>query len=138
MLFFSTFCFGQKIEKDLVKETVEKLFTGMKNADTAMIRTVFTDAPILQTLAKNNDVKSENLQGFLSAFSKLSKNDADEKITFEAIHIDGNLASVFTPYEFYFKGNFSHCGANSFQLVKQNGVWKIQYLIDTRRKDCKK
>lgn len=138
MLFFSTFCFGQKTEKDMVKETVEKLFTGMKNADTAMIRTVFTDAPILQTLAKNNDVKSENLQGFLSAFSKLSKNDADEKITFEAIHIDGNLASVFTPYEFYFKGNFSHCGANSFQLVKQNGVWKIQYLIDTRRKDCKK
>ena len=71
----------------------------------------------------------------MSSFSKLSKNDADEKIKFEAIHIDGNLASVFTPYEFYYKGKFSHCGANSFQFVKQNNVWKIQYIIDTRRKE---
>lgn len=137
-LFCTTICFGQKTEKDLIKETVETLFTGMKNADTTMIKTAFTEAPILQTLTKNNTVKSEKLNDFLSSFSKLSKNDADEKIIFEGIHIDGNLASVFTPYEFYFKGNFSHCGANSFQMVKQNNAWKIQYLIDTRRKNCKK
>jgi len=62
-----------------------------------------------------------------------------KKITFSNILIDGNLASVWTPYEFYFKGQFSHCGVNSFQLVKSNNEWKIQYIIDTRRKDnCKK
>ncbi|MFP3594978.1 hypothetical protein SB689_23835, partial [Chryseobacterium sp. SIMBA_038] len=64
--------------------------------------------------------------------------DLEERIIIEAIHTDGNLASVFTPYSFYLKGKFSHCGANSFQLVKQNEEWKIQYIIDTRRKDnCK-
>lgn len=138
LLFLGSFCFAQKSENDAIKENVEKLFIGMKNADIIMIKSVFADGAILQTITKNDLVKTEKLQNFLSSFSKLSKNDADEKITFEAIHTDGNLASVFTPYEFYYKGKFSHCGANSFQLVKQNNVWKIQYLIDTRRTNCNK
>lgn len=138
LLFLSSFCFAQKTENDAIKESVENLFAGMKNADTVMIKSVFADNAILQTIMKSDAVKTEKLQDFLSSFSKLSKNDADEKIKFEAIHVDGNLASVFTPYEFYYKGKFSHCGANSFQLVKQNNVWKIQYLIDTRRTNCNK
>ena len=138
LLFLSSFCFAQKTEKDVVKESVEKLFTGMKNADTTMIKSVFADNAILQTITKKNTLKTDKVQDFVNSISKLSKNDADEKIKFEAIHIDGSLASVFTPYEFYFKGKFSHCGANSFQLVKQNNVWKIQYLIDTRRTNCNK
>lgn len=138
LLFLSSFCFGQKTENDAIKESIENLFAGMKNTDTVMIKSVFADNAILQTITKSDAVKTEKLQDFLSSFSKLSKNDADEKIKFEAIHVDGNLASVFTPYEFYYKGKFSHCGANSFQLVKQNNVWKIQYLIDTRRTNCNK
>lgn len=138
LLFLSSICFAQKTDNDAIKESVEKLFTGMKNADTVMLKSVFADNAILQTITKKEVVKTEKIQDFLSSFSKLSKNDADEKIRFEAINIDGNLASVFTPYEFYYKGKFSHCGANSFQLVKQNNVWKIQYLIDTRRTNCNK
>lgn len=134
----SSFCFGQKTEEDLVKQTVEKLFAGMKNADSEMIESVFAETVIMQTIAKDGSVKTQNIKDFIISISALPKGDADERITFQGIHIDGTLASVFTPYEFYYKGNFSHCGANSFQLVKQNDVWKIQYLIDTRRKDCKK
>ena len=50
------------------------------------------------------------------------------------IKIDGNLASVWTPYEFYLNGNFRHCGANSFQLFNNNGKWQITYLVDMRRR----
>jgi hypothetical protein len=42
---------------------------------------------------------------------------------------------VWTPYRFIFNGKFSHCGVNSFTLVKLNGEWKINYVIDTRRKE---
>ncbi|WP_238584548.1 hypothetical protein [Chryseobacterium sp. Leaf180] len=68
----------------------------------------------------------------------MGKGKIDEQIEFSSIQIDGDLASVFTPYQFYYEGKLAHCGANSFQLVRKNGIWKIQYLIDTRRKDkCK-
>jgi hypothetical protein len=127
-------CFGQNKE---IEQPVRTLFTAMKNADGGLLRTVFSETAILQTITKDG-VKNQDINDFINSVSKVEKNDLDERIIIEAIHTDGNLASVFTPYAFYFKGKFSHCGANSFQLIKENGAWKIQYLIDTRRKDnCK-
>ena len=61
----------------------------------------------------------------------------EEKILGYSVQVDGNMAHVWTPYEFWFNGDFSHCGVNSFQLFHDNGTWKIIYLIDTRRRqDC--
>ncbi|GAB0156318.1 hypothetical protein CHRYSEOSP005_15820 [Chryseobacterium sp. Alg-005] len=136
ILLFSTFCFGQQTTQNQeVEKPVRNLFLAMKNADPELLKTVFAENAIFQTITKDGTVKTDNVQNFITSISKVSKNDLDERITIEAIHTDGNLASVFTPYQFYYKGKFSHCGANSFQLVKQNNEWKIQYLIDTRRKE---
>jgi hypothetical protein len=136
LLFGSFFCFGQQQNQEIEKP-IRNLFIAMKNADPELLKTTFSDTAILQTITKDG-VKNEEIKDFIASISKYSKGDLDERIVIEAIHTDGNLASVFTPYSFYFKGKFLHCGANSFQLVKQNGEWKIQYLIDTRRKEnCK-
>jgi len=58
----------------------------------------------------------------------------DERITFDLVKIDGELAMVWASYKFYLGEKFSHCGVDAFQLVKINNDWKIQYLIDTRRR----
>jgi Putative lumazine-binding len=128
--------------EDSVKAAVTNMFAAMKNADSAALQNAFSPTAVLQTIGRSKEgqtvVRTENVSAFASSIGKLPKGDADERITFGAVHIDGPMASVWTPYEFYFKGNFSHCGVNSFQLVRVNGEWKIQYIIDTRRKDkCK-
>ncbi|MET3036184.1 nuclear transport factor 2 family protein [Chryseobacterium sp. NRRL B-14859] len=133
LLLINAICFGQQNQD--IEKPVRNLFLGMKNADPELVKSVFTENAVLQTITKNGSVKSDSIQDFITSVSQFSKGDLDERITIEAIHTDGNLASVFTPYSFYLKGKLSHCGANSFQLVKQNNEWKIQYLIDTRRKD---
>lgn len=124
--------------EDSVKITINKLFDGMKNSDAALLKTAFADSAILQTITRNKEggtiIKNETLEAFATTISQLQKGDADERIVYEVIKIDGPLAIAWTPYQFYYKGAFSHCGVNSFQLVKFNGIWKIQYLIDTRRK----
>lgn len=132
-LLFSTFCFGQQSQE--IEKPIRNLFLGMKNADPELMKSAFAENAILQSISKDGTVKNENVQEFIASVSKFSKDDLDEKIIIDAIHSDGGLASVFTPYSFYFKGKFSHCGANSFQLVKQQNDWKIQYIIDTRRKE---
>lgn len=123
--------------EDSVKAVVNQLFEGMKNADPEKLKSCFADSAILQTLIRTREgfaVKNESLAGFIASISSLPKGDADERIQFETVRIDGPLAMVWTPYQFYYKGQFSHCGVNSFQLVKIKGEWKIQYLVDTRRK----
>ncbi|MGN7863022.1 nuclear transport factor 2 family protein [Chryseobacterium sp.] len=135
-LLLGAFCFGQQNQE--IEKPIRNLFQAMKNTDTALMKSVFTENAVLQTVTKDGTVKSDSIQDFITSVSKFSKGDLDERIVIEAIHTDGNLASVFTPYSFYLKEKLLHCGANSFQLVKQNNEWKIQYIIDTRRKDkCK-
>lgn len=136
LVLISISCFGQ--QNNDIEKPIRNLFLGMKNADSELVKSAFAENALLQTITKDGLVKSDSIQDFITSVSKFTKGDLDERITVEAVHTDGNLASVFTPYSFYLKGKLSHCGANSFQLVKQNNEWKIQYIIDTRRKDnCK-
>ncbi|MDQ0067263.1 nuclear transport factor 2 family protein [Chryseobacterium lathyri] len=132
-LVFCAFCFGQQNQE--IEKPIRNLFSGMKNADPELMKSAFAEGAILQSIAKDGTVKNENVQEFIASVSKFSKDDLDERIAIDAVHTDGGLASVFTPYSFFFKGKFSHCGANSFQLIKQQNDWKIQYIIDTRRKE---
>jgi hypothetical protein len=126
--------------EDSVKAVINRLFEGMKNADTVILKSAFGDAPILQTIATDKKgrvyIKTEKYADFVKVTSQQKPGQADERIEFETIRIDGPLAMVWTPYQFYYKGKFRHCGVNSFQLVFLDGEWKIQYIIDTRRKNC--
>ena len=124
--------------EDSVKAAVRGLFEGMKNSDPVAVRNAFADSAILQTIMNTRDgktmVRTDPVTAFETSIAKLPKGAADERIEFASVLVDGSLASVWTPYKFYYNGTFSHCGANSFQLIRVNGAWKIQYLIDTRRR----
>ena len=138
-ILMSSFIQAQTSEENLIKTAVNSLFDGMRTADSVKINQAFSKTAILQTIKKNGEVKNENVKAFIASISKVQKGALDERVTFSNILTDGNLASVWTPYEFYYQGKFSHCGVNSFQLVKTDNVWKIQYIIDTRRQDnCSK
>lgn len=124
--------------EDSVKAVVNDLFTAMIKSDTSLLKTCFADSMVLQTIVRGKnggaEVKSETAAGFVKSIGSLKPGSADERISFGHILIDGPLALVWTPYKFYFNGQFSHCGVNSFHLVRFKEGWKIQYLIDTRRR----
>ena len=121
--------------EDSVKAVVNNLFTAMKSGDATLFKTVFADSAIMQTISHSKEgrtkIVTESVDEFAAFVGKLKKDSADERIQFGTIKIDGPLAIVWTPYN---NGSFSHCGVNSFHLIRFDGIWKIQYLIDTRRK----
>jgi hypothetical protein len=125
--------------EDSVKAAINQLFTAMKNADSSLLASSFNDGAILQTIAMTKEgkteVKSESITEFAGFIGKQQKDIADERIQFDLVKTDGALAMVWAPYQFYYKGKFSHCGVDSFQMIRVNGKWKIHYLIDTRRRE---
>lgn len=141
-LLFCSACFYGSLQaqttEDSVKATVNRLFEGMKTAKADLVKEAFADSAILQTIVHTKDgkvvIRDQQAGAFVEFVGKQQPGVADERIQFETVRIDADLAIVWTPYKFYYKGQFSHCGVNSFQLVRLNGQWKIQYLIDTRRK----
>ena len=122
--------------EDSVQHVINRMFQGMKDADSAAVARVFHPNAILHTVSRDGEIRSDSFTGFASSVKRLKKGQLDERIVMGAIHIDGPLASVWTPYRLFFEGKFMHCGANSFQLARTDGVWMIVYLIDTRRKNC--
>ena len=124
--------------EDSVKATVRKMFFAMMEADGAMLQDCFTESDIMQTITTNKEgklvVRTDSVAAIGRRVSKLPKGLADERIVFDVVKVDGPLATVWTPYQFYRRADFSHCGVNSFQLVRNNDKWRIQYIIDTRRK----
>jgi hypothetical protein len=133
--------FAQSDEQK-VTERVQQLFTAMFNGDSIGARSCFTDKAIMQTIGMdksgNSVIQTGSVDAFTSFVGKQAKGTADERIKFDDIKIDGDMALVWTPYEFYYQQKFSHCGVNSFMLFRHKGEWKINYIIDTRRKEnCK-
>jgi hypothetical protein len=129
--------YGQTAE-DSVRSVINNMFTGMKTADPVLLKSCFADSMVFQTISRDREgklvVKNEAPADFISFIGKETAGNADERITFDVVKVDGPLAIAWTPYYFYYKGQFSHCGVNSFQLVRFGDGWKIQYIIDTRRR----
>jgi hypothetical protein len=45
------------------------------------------------------------------------------------VQVDGPIASVWAPYDFYIDGEFSHCGVDAFHLIETGGAWQVQSLV---------
>lgn len=134
---------GQDDDKIKVKAAVDTFFEGFHKGDTTLMRTVLADKVVLQTAFKNKEGKDilRNDGDVSKLLNTIANRPAeqkwDERLLDYSIQVDGNMANAWTPYEFWFNDEFSHCGVNSFQLFKDGEQWKIIYLIDTRRRsDC--
>ncbi|UFH56069.1 hypothetical protein [Spirosoma sp. KNUC1025] len=122
-----------------VKTTIKLLFDGMRKGDSTQIKNTVMTGATLQTVAKNKDgevsVRNEDMSKFAASVVKYPPFTLDERLSGMDIKIDAELATAWTPYVFYLKEQKSHCGVNAFTLVKVSGNWKIQNIIDTRRKE---
>ncbi|MEQ9442241.1 MAG: nuclear transport factor 2 family protein [Cyclobacteriaceae bacterium] len=126
--------------KEAVQKTIEQLFDGMRSADSAMVRQAFAPQARMLTIVEQSgsvSLQEGSLSRFLEAIGTPHEETWDERIGSYEIHIDDNLATAWTPYQFYRGATFSHCGVNAFQLYRSDEGWKIIQVTDTRRKeDC--
>jgi hypothetical protein len=133
----------EKKEEKAIKKVIETFFDGLHKGDSTVMKSTLHKDIKIQTTTTNKEgvkiLKTESKDQLLIGIAnKKPEHIYLEKLLSYDIKIDGNLASVWTPYEFYFNSNFSHCGANSFQLFNNNGKWEIIFLVDMRRRvDCK-
>lgn len=127
------------IESANVQKVIEDLFNAMRNSRGANVSHLFestaTTSSVGTSLLGQTQIQNGNVKGFIDAIGKARRDQWDEKIWSYDIRVDGPLANAWTPYSFYVNGQLSHCGVNNFELVKKSGSWKINRIIDTRRKE---
>ena len=130
---------AQNSEKDKVKATIIEFFDAFHKQDTTALKSMVANSITLQSISSNIEGKTvlrqDDFNKFIKSIASIPKDQTFEEKLFDfKIQVDGIMANAWTPYEFWFNGNFSHCGVNSFQLIKVDDTWKIIYLVDTRRR----
>ncbi|MBT8180463.1 MAG: nuclear transport factor 2 family protein [Eudoraea sp.] len=141
MLIFSCGILNAQLnEKEEVKKAVQMFFEGFHNQDSTLIKSTTGSGIIMQTIGRDKEgtsvVKTSDFNDFLKSIVSIPDSiKFQEKLLSYQIKVDGSMANAWTPYELWINDSLSHCGVNSFQLHKQDGTWKIIYLIDTRRRE---
>lgn len=137
-MFFLLLGLSSNAQKQEIQKCIESFFEGFHLRDSTKIKLVCSDKMILQSISestvKGNKLSDESAKEFYKSIASIPSNmKFQEKILSYNIQIDGTMAHVWTPYEFYLNDKLSHSGVNAFTLFKEKDSWKIIYLIDTRR-----
>ncbi len=132
---------AQDSETLKVQKTIETFFKGFHSQDSLLLSSCVASRVLMQTIGVdketgNTELKDVNFDKFLTSILKIPDSiNFQEKLLSFNIQIDGDMAHAWTPYQFWYNESLSHCGVNSFQLIKERDQWKIIYIIDTRRKE---
>ena len=129
---------AQTPEADVL-QVVQRLFDGMRAADTTAMRSTFhPDVRLVTTGTRDGQPVAAIvpvdrwLEGVASADRVL-----DERLHDPEVRVSGGLATVWVFYTLHIGEELSHCGFDAFQLVLTGDGWKISQVADTRqREDC--
>ena len=132
-------------EKDDVQaaaHVVENLFAAMKAKDAAAISALFMKDGQLVAIDKPRNGNGPSTTRLFTgdAFAKLigesKAADFIEKMKDPEVKVFGDMAIVFGRYTFHVGDKFSHCGTNSFHLVRTPDGWKIANAASTLEFNC--
>ena len=128
-------------ERDAIAVT-SKLFEAMRAKNAEAIRSLFMPEGQLVAIDKprNGEGLSTTRVFTADAFAKLIAEakapEFIEKMAQPKVEIFGDMALVFGRYTFHVGDKFSHCGTNSFHLVRTADGWKIANAASTLEFAC--
>jgi uncharacterized protein YbaA (DUF1428 family) len=121
-------------DEQSVMSTVNALLASFRSGDpTAMLRWVYPDGRV--TATGTRATSSGLRQQSWAEFAQRIKPDAafQETISDPAIEVDGDAAMVWAPFVVRVGGKVTNCGIDHFDLVRENGVWKVMNLTFSSR-----
>lgn len=138
-------CLGQENDEKQIGTTIDNLLKYLSFRDTTStqldsINSIFTtDAKLVANF--NQTPRSFTVPEFVENIRnsiKSGQTSSEEKDLARKIDVFGNVAHVFSTYEFTMvgkQGKVARRGINSIQLLKQDGRWLIYSLIWDRERD---
>src|SRR5271165_2334348 len=117
-------------EETAVVATVQKFFDSMAAHDPDAARAVIL--PEGRVIGAREKQTTNISQEQFAANLATTKNRAYlERMWNPKVLIRGPIAQVWAEYDFHLDGRFTHCGIDSFSLVKTAYGWKIAGIVYT-------
>jgi len=123
-------------EEQAVLATVNALLGSFNAGDSAaMLRWVYPDGRVTATGTRSSS-KGLRQQSWTEFAARVTPaGHFEETISDPAIEVDGDAAMVWAPFVVRVGGKVSNCGVDHFDLVRDNGSWKVMNLTFSSRID---
>lgn len=121
-----------------VRQAIDQFFEGFHQRDSMAMKEILSPSLELRSISRSPEgqpvMQTLPISDFLMSMASIPDTlRFSEKLLDYKINVDGDMATAWTPYEFYLSGSLHHCGVNSFQLFHDGSSWRIIGLSDTRR-----
>lgn len=127
--------FAQSDDEKLVRATAEQFFLAIETKDRALLESIMVPGSLnISTQELQNDQAKITTLNYASMIDLLTGagNEKKERAWDETILVRGHIAVYWAPYDFHVDQKFTHCGIDSFQLIKKEGRWLISNASWTR------
>jgi len=121
-------------EEKAVLAPFQALLDGLAKHDRAAMREQLLPGG-MATLLRNGQPVQLHFDAFVERLP-LTGPPIEERIHDPLVHIDDDVAVIWTPYDFLVEGKVDHCGTDIVNLVKRDGRWLISGIADNGRKSC--
>ncbi len=134
--------FAQNADEKEAAAAADSLFAAMKEKNAQKIRSIFTPEGQLVAIDKPrtgdgiSKTRVFTAESFAKNISEAKGGDFVEKMPSKDVRVAGDLAIVSGRYTFYVGDKFSHCGMNTFHLVRTESGWKIANAASTLEFKC--
>jgi len=113
---------------------IEQLFAAFAAGDSAaMLRLVHPAGRVTATGTRvsGSGLRQQSWTEFAARVTPASR--FSETISDPAMEIDGDIAMVWAPFVVRVDGKVSNCGVDHFDMIRENGVWKVMNLTFSSR-----
>ena len=118
-------------EEAAVVEVVKEFFEAMTAKDVNLSSELMTADGILYGYRETKEglqivrpTHASYLEGLAGRENELIERFWDPEVL-----LHDRMAVVWTPYDLYIDGEFSHCGIDNFSLLKMEEGWKITGIV---------
>ena len=113
-----------------VIETVERFFQAMEERDPDLARSVMREDGQYFAMRPGAEPQLNRHADFIAGLEGPGR-IVQERMWDPEVRVHGDIATLWTPYDLYIDGEFSHCGIDAFSLVRETGAWKVAGVIFT-------
>ena len=121
--------YAQNNEERAVIAAAQGIFDAMEALDEEAFRDSMVPEGFLLSVSSGTTRRTTRDQFAESLGSRTTP--IIERMWDPEVRIDGPLATLWTAYDLYRGDEFSHCGTDTFQLVKTTDGWKVVVLSFT-------
>lgn len=126
---------AQGAEAAAVLAPIAGLFAAFEAGDAAaMLKHVHPDGRVTASGTRGNGASNVRQQSWAEYAGRVRPDRAfTERIWDPVIDIDDDIAMVWAPFVVRVGGKVTNCGVDHFDLVRENGTWKVMNLTFSSR-----